>query len=126
MNHYYYYQKRLCLQQRFLLDLFDRFGGGPAAVLRELTKKFETVVTGSLSELIERFQEEPKGECVLVLSGKSDEEISEEALAKWQDIGIAEHVAKYEAEGMERMEAIKAVARDRGVPKREIYKEISG
>ena len=40
--------------------------------------------------------------------------------------GIAEQVAKYEAEGMERMEAIKAVARDRGVPKREIYKEISG
>ena len=51
--------------QATLKDLFDRFGDGPAAVLRELTKKFETVVTGSLSELIERFSEEPKGECVI-------------------------------------------------------------
>ena len=97
------------------------------AVLRELTKKHETRFFGTLSEAVAHYTaEEPKGECVLVLSGKSDEEISEEAAAKWQDIGIAAHVAKYEAEGMERMEAIKAVARDRGVPKREIYKEISG
>ena len=97
------------------------------AVLRELTKKHETRFFGTLREAVAHYTaEEPKGECVLVLSGKSDEEISEEAAVKWQDIGIAEHVAKYEAEGMERMEAIKAVARDRGVPKREIYKEISG
>ena len=51
--------------QATLRDLLDRFGDGPAAVLRELTKKFETVVTGTLSELIERFKEEPKGECVI-------------------------------------------------------------
>ena len=51
--------------QATLKDLYNRFGDGPAAVLRELTKKFETVVTGSLSELIERFSEEPKGECVI-------------------------------------------------------------
>lgn len=97
------------------------------AVLRELTKKHETRFFGTLREAVSHYTaEEPKGECVLVLSGKSDEEISEEAAARWQDISVAEHVAKYEAEGMERMEAIKAVARDRGVPKREIYKEISG
>ena len=48
-----------------LKDLYERFGDGPACVLRELTKKFETVVRGSLSELIERFSEEPKGECVI-------------------------------------------------------------
>ena len=51
--------------QATLRDLLERFGDGPAAVLRELTKKFETVVTGTLSELIERFKEEPKGECVI-------------------------------------------------------------
>ncbi len=51
--------------QATLKDLLDRFGDGPAAVLRELTKKFETVVRGTLSELIERFSEEPKGECVI-------------------------------------------------------------
>ena len=51
--------------QATLRDLLDRFGDGPAAVLRELTKKFETVVKGSLSELVARFSEEPKGECVI-------------------------------------------------------------
>ena len=51
--------------QATLRDLYERFGDGPAAVLRELTKKFETVVNGTLSELIERFSEEPKGECVI-------------------------------------------------------------
>lgn len=51
--------------QATLTDLFDRFGDGPAAVLRELTKKFETVETGTLSSLIDRFSEEPKGECVI-------------------------------------------------------------
>ena len=51
--------------QATLIDLYDRFGDGPAAVLRELTKKFETVVPGTLSSLIEQFREEPKGECVI-------------------------------------------------------------
>ena len=51
--------------QATLKDLLDRFGDGPAAVLRELTKKFETVERGTLSSLIERFSEEPKGECVI-------------------------------------------------------------
>ena len=60
--------------QTTLKDLYDRFGDGPAAVLRELTKKFETVETGSLSELIERFSEEPKGECVIAfIPGQKDE-----------------------------------------------------
>lgn len=60
--------------QATLKDLFDRFGDGPAAVLRELTKRFETVVTGTLSELIERFTEEPKGECVIAfIPGRSSE-----------------------------------------------------
>lgn len=61
--------------QATLLDLYERFGDGPAAVLRELTKKFETVVTGTLSELVERFSEEPKGECVICfIPGQKDEE----------------------------------------------------
>ena len=63
--------------QATLRDLLERFGDGPAAVLRELTKKFETVVTGTLSELVERFLEEPKGECVICfLPGQKTEEES--------------------------------------------------
>ena len=61
--------------QATLMDLFNRFGDGPAAVLRELTKKFETVATGTLSELCERFSEEPKGECVICfIPGQKEEE----------------------------------------------------
>ena len=61
--------------QATLIDLYERFGDGPAAVLRELTKKFETVVTGTLSELIARFAEEPKGECVICfLPGQKEAE----------------------------------------------------
>jgi 16S rRNA (cytidine1402-2'-O)-methyltransferase len=60
--------------QATLRELYDRFGDGPAAVLRELTKKFETVVNGSLSELIGRFEEEPKGECVIAfIPGQKEE-----------------------------------------------------
>lgn len=60
--------------QATLKDLFDRFGDGSAAVLRELTKKFETVVAGTLSELIGRFSEEPKGECVIAfIPGHKDD-----------------------------------------------------
>lgn len=60
--------------QATLMDLLERFGDGPAAVLRELTKKFETVATGTLSELIEQFAAEPKGECVICfVPGQKDD-----------------------------------------------------
>lgn len=101
------------------LSLGDRF----AAVLRELTKVHETVCSGTLAELIEEFSEnEPKGEIVIVISGAAEDA---ERLS-WSDMTIEEHVELYQNSGMAKSEALKRVARDRGVSKGEIYKAMLG
>jgi 16S rRNA (cytidine1402-2'-O)-methyltransferase len=94
-------------------------------VLRELTKKHESRFAGTLREAVEHYSnEEPKGECVLVIAGRSDEEIRAEQAEAWQDLSLEEHVAKFEAEGMDRKEAMKAVAKERGISKRDVYQEL--
>lgn len=94
-------------------------------VLRELTKKHESRFAGTLREAVEHYtNEEPKGECVLVIAGRSDEEIRSEQAEAWQDLSLEEHVARFEAEGMDRKEAMKAVAKERGISKRDVYQEL--
>ena len=94
-------------------------------VLRELTKKHESRFAGTLREAVEHYtNEEPKGECVLVIAGRSDEEIRAEQAEAWQDLSLEEHVARFEAEGMDRKEAMKAVAKERGISKRDVYQEL--
>ena len=70
--------------------------------------------------------EEPRGEYVLVLEGKSHEEIRQEEIASWETMTVEEHMAYYEAQGMDNKSAMKQVAKDRGVGKREIYARIHG
>ena len=97
-------------------------GDRKIAVCRELTKKHETVFKGTLEEAWKWYQENPpKGECVLVLEGKSRDEIFEEERKKWEDMSVAEHMELYLGQGMEKKEAMKQVAKDRGVSKRDIY-----
>ncbi len=55
-----------------LQDALEVYGDRPAALARELTKRFETVVRGTLSELLEGLPESPKGEFVVIISGKKD------------------------------------------------------
>ena len=69
---------------------------------------------------------EPKGECVLVIEGKSREEIREEEQARWEEMSLNEHMAYYEKQGIDRKEAMKCVAKDRGVSKRDVYKALLG
>ena len=89
---------------------------------RELTKKFETVMPTTLQKALEYYkEEEPRGEYVLVLEGKSREEKREEEIAAWESMSIEEHMALYERQGMDKKLAMKQVAKDRGVGKREIY-----
>ena len=71
-------------------------------------------------------QEDPKGECVIVIEGKSRAAIREEEQAKWEELSVEEHMAHYESQGIERKEAMKRVAKDRGVSKRDIYKALLG
>ena len=88
----------------------------------ELTKKFETVLPTTLEEALAKYEEEePRGEYVLVLEGKSFEQKKEEAIKTWEEMTIEEHMAHYEAQGMDSKSAMKQVAKDRGVGKREIY-----
>ena len=94
----------------------------PATVCRELTKRHETAFLTTLGEAAAYYEaNEPKGECVLVVAGKTREEVAEEKRSRWEGMGIEEHIQMYLDQGMDRKEAMKQAAKDRGVPKREIY-----
>ena len=91
-------------------------------VCRELTKKHETAHRASLGETLEYYrQTEPKGECVIVLEGKSRRLIREEEVRSWEEMPVEKHMEIYENQGMSRKDAMRQVARDRGVSKRDIY-----
>lgn len=64
---------------------------------------------------------EPRGEYMLVIKGRTHEEIAKEIAARWDSVDITEHIKMYMSDGMDKKEAVKRVAVDRGVPKREIY-----
>ena len=94
-------------------------------VCRELTKRHETAFTTTLKEACSYYRaQEPKGECVLVIEGKSRQELKEEAQARWDDMSVKEHMEYYESQGIGRKEAMKLVAKDRGAGKRDIYKAL--
>ncbi|MBQ7707644.1 MAG: 16S rRNA (cytidine(1402)-2'-O)-methyltransferase [Lachnospiraceae bacterium] len=105
-----------------LKELSETLGDREATVCRELTKKHETFFKTSLYKAAEYYTEnEPKGECIIVIRGKSAEEIEKEAAAKWEQMSVPEHLKMYIEQGMDKKEATKLVAKDRGVSKREIY-----
>ena len=92
------------------------------AVCRELTKKHETVFLTTMEEALAHYREqEPKGECVLVIEGLSFETIEKEKEASWQEISVQEHMERYLSSGMDKKEAMKQVAKDRGISKRDVY-----
>ncbi len=105
-----------------LAELYDTLGERKITLCRELTKKFETIMPTTLSEAISFYEEnEPKGEYVLVLEGKSLETRKEEKQKEWQQLSIEEHMSFYEEQGIDRKEAMKKVAKDRGLSKRDVY-----
>ncbi len=108
---------------RTLIQLEELLGGERrAAVCKELTKKHETVYRATLKEAVEYYTDnEPRGEYVLVLEGLDRGEFVREEQGRWQEMSVEEHLDFYLKQGIERREAVKLVAKDRGVPKREIY-----
>ena len=107
--------------------LKDTLGNRNIRVCRELTKRHETVYEATMEEALAYYEtNEPKGECVLVIEGKSREEIREEEQARWGEMSLNEHMAYYEKQGIDRKEAMKCVAKDRGVSKRDVYKALLG
>ena len=107
---------------RTLHDLRETLGNRRMTLCRELTKKHETAFHSTIDELILHYEKEkPLGECVLVIEGKSRQEIKEEEVASWETISIEEHMEIYEKQGMARKDAMKQVAKDRGISKRDVY-----
>ncbi len=105
-----------------LQELNEVMGNRRLTLCRELTKKFETVLPTTIEKALGMYEsEEPRGEYVLVLEGKSLEQKRQERQASWESMSIEEHMEYYEKEGMDEKSAMKQVAKDRGVPKREIY-----
>lgn len=105
--------------------LLDALGNRRISVCRELTKKHETVFASTLEEAYAYYSEnDPKGECVLVIEGKSMEEIQREEVSKWEEMTIEEHMELYLSQGFDKKESMKKVAKDRGVSKREIYQAL--
>ena len=95
------------------------------AICKELTKKHETALHFTLGEAVAYYEaNEPKGEFVLVLEGKSAEDMNRAKQEKWQEMPLPKHMKIYEDKGLSRKEAMKAVAKDRGVSKREIYAKL--
>ena len=108
--------------KKTLEELFDVLGDRPLTLCRELTKRYETAFQTTLSGAISYYQEnEPKGEFVLVIQGKLQEELIQEERKAWESLSLEEHMAHYEEQGISRKEAMKLVAKDRGISKRDVY-----
>lgn len=108
-----------------LKELLDALGDRRATVCRELTKKHETAFRTTLSAALAHFEaEEPRGECVIVMEGRDLLQAEQEQQEAWKAMSVEEHMARYLETGMDKKEAMKRVAKDRGVGKREIYQEL--
>lgn len=107
---------------RTMQELFQTLGNRRLTICRELTKKYENGWQTTLEEAVSYLKEnEAKGEHVLVIEGKSFEEIDREKQQSWEQLTIAEHFEQYVKEGMAEKEAMKQVAKDRGISKRDVY-----
>lgn len=105
--------------------LQECLGDRRASICRELTKRHETVFATTLEEGIRYYTScEPKGECVIVVEGKSRAQIRAEETASFEELSVAEHMERYLGRGMDKKEAMKQVAKDRGVSKRDIYQAL--
>lgn len=110
---------------RTLKELRETLGNRQLTLCRELTKKYEEADKTTIDQAIEKYNEkEPRGEYVLVIEGKSQEEIQEENKQKWESMTIEEHIEYYISQGNDKKSAMKLVAKDRGVSKRDIYNQL--
>lgn len=108
-----------------LKELEDNLGDRQISICRELTKKYEEVRRSSLSDAITYYEENVvKGECVLVIEGASREAQKEEVRQGWLEMPLDKHMEYYEQQGHSNKEAMKLVAKDRGVSKRDIYQQL--
>ena len=107
---------------RTLKELYEVLGDREVSICKELTKTFEQVFQATLKAAVSRFEtEEARGEQVIVIAGKRREELKAEEEESWMRLSLPEHMDYYLAQGVERKEAMRMVAKDRGISKREVY-----
>ncbi|MDD3254008.1 MAG: 16S rRNA (cytidine(1402)-2'-O)-methyltransferase [Lachnospiraceae bacterium] len=111
---------------RTLQELSDTLGGERRiTICRELTKRYEEAYRTTFAGALARYAaEEPKGECVIAIEGRSIHEMRQEQQRSWDEMSIEEHMDVYLTQGVERKEAMKLVAKDRGISKRDVYQEL--
>lgn len=108
-----------------LEELYVNLGDRKIAVCRELTKRYEEKTLTTISECLKFYNDnEPRGEYVLVIDGKTFEELRKEEQRSWESMSLEEHMAVYEDQGIDRKEAMKMVAKDRGISKRDVYQAL--
>ncbi len=113
--------------RKTLSELLSALGDRNMTLCRELTKKYEEAWQTTLEQAVSRYEEEePKGECVIVLEGRSRESKLEELARSWQEMTIEEHMAYYEKQGVLNKEAMRMVAKDRGISRRDVYQYLNG
>ena len=108
-----------------LAELEKALGNRKVSINRELTKKYEESFLTTLKDAREKYEaEEPRGEFVLVIEVKDQEALDQEERQKWEDMSLENHMKIYLDEGLDKKAAMKKVAKDRGVSKRDIYNQL--
>ncbi|MBQ3781834.1 MAG: 16S rRNA (cytidine(1402)-2'-O)-methyltransferase [Lachnospiraceae bacterium] len=111
--------------RKTLEELLEKMGNRKITICKELTKKHEKTFLTTISEAIAFYEEtDPRGEYVLVIEGRTHQDIKEEEQQKWEEISIEEHMDIYLGKGMSKKDAMKAVAKDRGISKRDVYQQL--
>ena len=111
--------------RKTLEELLEKLGNRKITICKELTKKHEKTFLTTISEAIAFYEEtDPRGEYVLVIEGRTHQDIKEEEQQKWEEISIEEHMDIYLGKGMSKKDAMKAVAKDRGISKRDVYQQL--
>ena len=111
--------------KKTLQELYTVLGNRRITLCKELTKKHEQAFQTTLEEALAYYeQEEARGEFVLVIEGKNPEELLEESRAQWENMSLEAHMDLYLQQGMQKKEAMKAVAKDRGISKRDVYQAL--
>lgn len=111
--------------KKTLKECREYLGNRNMTVCKELTKRYEQKRKSTLDEMIAYYEEnEPRGEYVLIFEGKSLQELKEEKQQEWNQLTVQEHMEHYLEKGMDKKSAMKQVAKDRGVSKRDIYQEL--
>lgn len=112
---------------RTLGELLEALGNRRITICRELTKRYEEAYRTTFEDALTAYETmEPKGECVIVIEGKQISKIQEEQVKSWEEMSIEDHMEHYESQGIDRKEAMRMVAKDRGISKRDVYQYLMG